>query len=227
MGVDGACMGEMRVWRKCGGGKRIGAWERGAKIGGVEVGDEGRGSGEEARDSVRGADSEDGRGEEEGNGWVGVNGMRSVEWGGLSKQSFRLEMRLDAVDGCDDISDTAESARCFCFAPSPFHAVTVRFIRLLSQAKSNLVIAWMDGVVKRIIREHGDDVVKASLSHRQTQFSSCLASRICSPWYRAGVIGAGKLCVLIIPWGLYAPYLPLLVSHTRVREDVVYIKSID
>ena len=114
-----------------------------------------------------------------------------------------------------------------CFAPFLFSAVTVRFHSLASHSKSNLVIGWMDGVVKQLVREHGDDVVKASLSHRQTQFSSCLASRICSPWYRAGVIGAGKLCVLIIPWGLYAPYLPLLVSHTRVREDVIHIKSID
>ncbi len=47
------------------------------------------------------------------------------------------------VDGCDDISDTAESARCFCVAPFLSDAVTVCFIRLLSQAKSNLVIAWM------------------------------------------------------------------------------------
>ena len=128
MGIERARVGEMRVWRECeGGGKGIGAGKKGAKIAGVEVGHEGRGSGEEARDPVRGADSEDGRGEEEGDGWVDVNGMRSVEWGGLSKQSFRLEMRLDAVDGYDDISDTAESARCFWFAPFPFVAVTVRF----------------------------------------------------------------------------------------------------
>ena len=32
-------------------------------------------------------------------------------------------------------SDTAESARCSCFAPFLFDAVTVRFIRLLSQAR--------------------------------------------------------------------------------------------
>ena len=53
-------------------------------------------------------------------------------------------MRVDAVvvvvDGYDDISDTAESALCFCFCfvpfpiPIPCSAVTVCFIRLLSQA---------------------------------------------------------------------------------------------
>ena len=93
MGVDGACVGEMRVWRESGGGKGIGAWEKGAKIAGVEVGHEGCGSGEEARDSVWGADSEDGRGEEEGDGWVGVNGMRSVEWGALSTD-FQIENEI-------------------------------------------------------------------------------------------------------------------------------------
>ena len=81
MGIDGACVGEMRVWRECGGGgKGIGAGEEGAAIAGVEVGDEGRGSGEEARDSVRGADGEDGRGPAEGDGWVGV---REISWIGV------------------------------------------------------------------------------------------------------------------------------------------------
>ncbi len=28
----------------------------------------------------------------------------------------------------------------------------------------------MDGLVKQLVREQGGDVVKASLSHRQTQF---------------------------------------------------------
>ena len=34
---------------------------------------------------------------------------------------------LVVLDGCDDVSDTAESARCFGFTPFTFHAVTVRF----------------------------------------------------------------------------------------------------
>lgn len=100
MGVDGACVGEMRVWRECGGGgKGTRAWEKGAAVGGVGVGDEGRGSGEEARDTVRGADSEDGRGPEEGDGWIGV---REISWNGMVgwAQSSRLEMRLDAVCCC-------------------------------------------------------------------------------------------------------------------------------
>ena len=42
------------------------------------------------------------------------------------------------------------------------------FIRLLRRGKSNLVIAWMR--VKQLVQEHGDDVVKASLSRRQTRF---------------------------------------------------------
>ena len=84
MGVEGAGVGEMRVRRECGGGgKGVGAWEKGIALGGVEVGHEGRGGGEEARDSVWGADSEDGRGpEEEGHGRVGVRKTDLVERGG-------------------------------------------------------------------------------------------------------------------------------------------------
>ena len=59
----------------------------------------------------------------------------------------------------------------------------------------------MDGVIKHIVQEQGDDVVKASLSHPTED-----------NFFISRILGI-----------LYAAYIAFLVSHTRAKERISFI----